>query len=109
MSSNEEHPGVKMVQKGEIRKEEDRKCPADDDESSELKYNLQIPEARSFSKMDKIEYFDKLPWIFGALGRSLTLNLKSRPPFFCPDQHSPQPSTSDLRSSLLDVIVPHLD
>lgn len=84
MSSNEEHPGVKMVQKGEIRKEEDRKCPADDDESSELKYNLQIPEARSFSKMDEIEYFDKLPWIFGALGRSLTLNLKSRPPFFAP-------------------------
>ncbi|XP_071512283.1 2-acylglycerol O-acyltransferase 1-like isoform X1 [Panulirus ornatus] len=53
------------------------------EEDKELrKYNKKIPEERATVQKDEIEeHFDKLPWVFGALGRVLNLGIRYGPKF----------------------------
>lgn len=54
-----------------------------EDSDEELrKYNRKIPQERSAVKKDEIDaHYDKLPWVFGALGRVFNLGISYGPQF----------------------------
>ncbi|XP_045597368.2 2-acylglycerol O-acyltransferase 1 isoform X1 [Procambarus clarkii] len=63
--------------------ESNEKSKLTKDEEEDLKrYNRKMPEDRSALKKDKIEeHFDRLPWVFGAIGRVLNFGISHGPQF----------------------------
>ncbi|XP_042206558.1 2-acylglycerol O-acyltransferase 1-like isoform X2 [Homarus americanus] len=72
-----------IIQKEKEANEESSEANLRMKEDEELrKYNRKIPEERSAVKKDKIdEHFDRLPWVFGAIGRVLNLGVSYGPQF----------------------------
>ncbi|XP_069950298.1 2-acylglycerol O-acyltransferase 1 isoform X3 [Cherax quadricarinatus] len=78
-----EQEGKKEKTKLEANEDSKFKDKLTEEEEENLKkYNRRIPEERSTLQKDKIEeHFDKLPWVFGALGRVLNLGITYGPQF----------------------------